>query len=886
MPRTLEASMLAVALSCAPACGSRPAERPPSEVAPPPPITAGDHAAWTASLGSAGGVRLRWHGAELLHMEYPFHGADWAWANPSVSEGEAAAGRAQFAIDVPGFNTRIDAVAEAAEPGVLQLRYTMQVQQDLAGVIGGGPELNLRSDALRGRPGYADPELLPDGEGLRWAVGEGEIVTVRFDPPLARLFFEQGRPEQIRAHLLGPETKAGMHTVTMRIELPAGGVVEPSIAERYAAGDAPWFPATFDWDATPVDLRYLNDGHRPAGVHGRVEVQGDRLVFADGTPARLWGTNVVAYSLFSADRESIAAQARRIAALGFNLVRIHHHDSHWVDPNIFVGGASDTQTLSDDSLAKLDWWVKCLEDEGVYVWLDLHVGRHLRQGDDVPAFEEIAAREGELKGFAYVNPRIEALMQDFTQRYLGRSNRYTGRRYADDPGVAGVLITNENDITHHFGNLMNADAGAPQHREMLRALVEPFARAHEIPLDAAMQPWAHGPSKVVMNELEARFHLRMRKSLRALGVRAPVATTSLWGDEPMASLPALTVGDVLDIHGYGGEGSLDGDPRITANFIHRIAAGRVEGMPITITEWNLYPPVRDRFVGPVWMAAMATLQGWSAPMHYSYSSTPLPPPDRLYEGMGLIDPATVALMPAAALIFREGHVEPARRRYRVVFDRAHLYDREMGAHKSAALRTLTEQSRVEIALPDLPELDWDTPHRAAPGAIEVTELDRSFIPADATAVVSDTGQLRRDFTRGVGTLDTPKSQAAYGWIGGLPITLADVSLSIEVPKATVVVSALDGQPIHASRDLLVTVVGQVDSSDGKPPLRAQAVTGGLRIRSEHARLVMRPVVTGSRSAAPHASVEQAGQRDGQGGDQWHAFTLPALPTHWFRITTE
>lgn len=876
--------VIATALHAAAACGARPTDPlpvRPADEATTILVPAQSGAPWTASLGASGSVRLRYRGTDVLRMEYPFHGPDWTWANPTVKEGEAQGGRAHFAIDVPGFHTRIDAVAEPAEPGVLAVRFTMHVERDLAGVIGGGPELNLVPDALRGRPGYADPELLPDGAGVRWPVGDGETVTVRFEPPLPRLFFEQGRPTQIRAHLLGPDTEPGTHVVTMRVELPAGGAVEASLAERYAAGTAPWFPATFDWDAVPVDLRRLNDGHRPAGVHGRIEVRGDRLVFADGTPARLWGTNVVAYSLYHADRETVAAQARRLAALGFNLVRIHHHDSHWVEPNVFVAGGRDTQALSDDALARLDWWIKCLQDEGIYVWLDLHVGRHLREGDDVPGFEELAIHEGELKGFNYVSPRIEALMQDFARRYLARSNRFTGRRYADDPGVVGVLVTNENDITHHFGNLMNEGTGAPKHRERLEALVEPFARAHGLPLDAAMQPWAHGPAKVVMNELEARFHLRAREHLRSLGLRAPLATTSFWGDDPMASLPALTVGDVIDVHGYDGEGSLDVDPRTGANFIARMAAGRVEGMPMTITEWNLLPPVRDRFVGPVWLAAVAALQGWDAPMHYCYSSTTLPPPDRLFDGMGLIDPATVALMPAAALIYREGHVEPARERYRVVLDREHLYDREMGAHKSAAIRTLAEQSRVEIALPDLPELDWDAPRAAAPGAIEVTDLDHSFLAADATAVVSDTGQIRREFGVGIGSVDTPKSQAAYGWIGGRTVTLGDVTLAIDTPKATVAVSALDGRPIRQSKDLLVSVVAQVEGTDGKPPLRAQAVTGSLRIRSEHAALVLRPVLTGSRTAKDHGAEDQPGKRDGH----WHAFTLPPLPTHWYRITT-
>jgi hypothetical protein len=248
--------------------------------------------------------------------------------------------------------------------------------------------------------------------------------------------------------------------------------------------------------------------------------------------------------------------------------------------------------------------------------------------------------------------------------------------------------------------------------------------------------------------------------------------------------------------------------------------------------------------------------------------------------MGLVDPATMALMPAAALAFREGHVEPAKTRYRIVLDRAHLYDQEMGAHRSAAIRTLAEQSRVELSLPDLPELDWDTPKKSPPGAVEVRDLHRSFLPQDATAVVSDTGQLRRDWTRGIGTLDTPRTQAAYGWIGGRTLALGDLELTLDTPKAAVALSALDGEPIRESKDLLLSVAAQVDSTDGKPPLRAQAVSGRLKIRSVHPRLVMRPVTTGSAGAAEHAGSRQVGEHQ----DRAHSFELKPLPTHWYRIT--
>ena len=76
--------------------------------------------------------------------------------------------------------------------------------------------------------------------------------------------------------------------------------------------------------------------------------------------------------------------------LGFNLVRLHHHDSPWVSPNVFGKKPADTRTLSAEALATLDWWIKCLEDEGIYVWLDLHVQRQLTGGDGIADFDEIS----------------------------------------------------------------------------------------------------------------------------------------------------------------------------------------------------------------------------------------------------------------------------------------------------------------------------------------------------------------------------------------------------------------------------------------------------------------------------------------------------------------
>jgi hypothetical protein len=134
-----------------------------------------------------------------------------------------------------------------------------------------------------------------------------------------------------------------------------------------------WQKDSFRHDVSPVDLSSLN--HKPAGKHGFLVRRGETLEFKDGTPARFWGGNLTAHAIFRPKQE-IEAQAKRLARLGYNLVRIHHHDSTgWVSPTVINKSKSDTRQLDAQGIASLDYWIKCLADEGVYVFLDLHVGR-------------------------------------------------------------------------------------------------------------------------------------------------------------------------------------------------------------------------------------------------------------------------------------------------------------------------------------------------------------------------------------------------------------------------------------------------------------------------------------------------------------------------------
>jgi hypothetical protein len=278
----------------------------------------------------------------------------------------------------------------------------------------------------------------------------------------------------------------------------------------------------------------------------------DKLVFEDGTVARFWGTNLTAYALFGMNsREDVRLQARRLSQRGFNLVRLFHHDSSWVKPNIFgEGNSPDTKILSEAMLEKLDWWIKCLKDEGIYVWLDLEVQRQLKPGDGIDHFEEISGDNsgGGLKGFNYVNVSIQQAMQRFNEAYLNHRNAFTGLCYKDDPAIVTVMLTNENDVTHHFGNSLLPNKNVPSHNALYMTQANLFAKKFGLPFDKVWHSWEPGPSKLFLNDLEHRFDVEMIKHLRSLGVKIPIVTTSSWGRDPLSSLPALTTGNLIDVH--------------------------------------------------------------------------------------------------------------------------------------------------------------------------------------------------------------------------------------------------------------------------------------------------------------------------------------------------
>lgn len=834
---------------------------------------------WTLRVTEEAGFELGFRHAPVVESAYLFFDRDWKWAGPRPQATNAAENTFRIESNLP-VTAHLD--VDADDERTLRFRYEFVVEQPLRQTSGLGLELRIAGASGDGKV-IGKPVLRPNNGGVSIPTrSSDDPVVVDVVAPKGRVYFERDDPGKVRVVFLSGDVAPGKYRGELVVRLPAGGKTIPSAYARYGSEDAlRWLDDTLAWDDWPVDLRSLNAQERPAGKRGKLRAKGTELVFEDGTPARFWGANLSAYSLFTGTDEDVARQAQRIAALGFNLIRIHHHDSHWQQTNVFAAKPQSTAVLDERALERLDWWIKCLEDEGVYVWIDVHVGRQFRPSDGIAEFAELEQNQkGQAKGFNYVNPKIESLMADFTARYLQRKNRHTGRRWVDDPGIVTILVTNENDLADHFGFLFTPDKKLPAHRNLFERAAKDIARELDLPLRDAMRLWEPGPSKILLAELQHRFDARALQQLDRLGVDVPVATTSYWGRNGLWALPPLLAGDLVDAHSYGESEALDLNPKYRSNWIHFLAGAQATGKPFAVSEWNVPARERDRFTAATYVSSIGAFQGWDAVILYCYNQDPLREPRKSSEFSAWVDPSMLAMLPTAALMFRRQDVRPARETYVLAPSADDVFGQKRNAETSLAVRSLAEQHRLEIQLPKVEELRWLEPAPPPAGARVVSDLDRDFLPEDAREVVSDTGELRRNWAVGVQTIDTPRTQAATGWVGKQRIALGDVAFTIENPKAAVAVASLDGQPIATSKRLLLTMVGRSKADPQTGRWRSEAIAGKVEIRTPH-RLRATPLGPRARGRAePGAETAIAGTP----GERGTIILDVAQPTsHWYLL---
>ena len=208
-----------------------------------------------------------------------------------------------------------------------------------------------------------------------------------------------------------------------------------------AEGDA-WFPFVISYAGADNASSVAHMLDAPAGKYGFVRVEGGDFVTGKG-PIRFNGTNITGPANFP-EHDVADRLAARFARLGINCVRLHFMDTWYKNfmdsprQGILDDDTKTQRKLSPQQLDKLDYMIAAFKKLGIYVNMNLHVGRTLDERDGLPGGSPWAN-----KTVGQFMPRMVELQKEYARDLLTHVNRYTGNAYTDEPAVAMIEISNE-----------------------------------------------------------------------------------------------------------------------------------------------------------------------------------------------------------------------------------------------------------------------------------------------------------------------------------------------------------------------------------------------------------------------------------------------------------
>ncbi len=687
----------------------------------------------------------------------------------------------------------------------------------------------------------------------RLVVAPGHVhgLTLEIDPPM-QVFVEDRRADDsqlISLKLLfcraqkGTTIEAGTsHAVHLTLTPHRSHqIVLHDAAAAHRTDTSDWAPFTLPWDTAAVDLSFLNDA--PAGRHGFLRAEGDRFVFADGAPARFWGTCFTAEQNLPPHPDA-EVTARRLARYGVNMVRVHQADAAYAANNLFREGRAHngTRRLDPAMVDRLDYLIAQLKANGIYVYFDLLSTRTFDASDGVASAAKL-----DLGGKPYTNfdAHLIALQKEFARQFLSHRNPYTGLAYKDDPAVAMIALVNENDLFTH-------EIEVEPYRSDFERRFRRWAAAHDVELPEGKLDLRHDtPASMRFRvEVQRDYNRHMTDYLRAIGVRAPI-TGSNW-TRNAGLLASFGPVDFTDSHAYW-DHCWDNYTRIRNRMMvrsrrtifSRLAFQRMPGKPFFVSEWGQPWPNEFRAEMPLAVAAVTALQGWGGALIYTYDHASNPGVDCLSGPFDTLnDPCLFGLFYHAALLVRRPDARVADGRLAVEIPEEKIYAKKpANPGRCSAFDVSAERSVVASALGgDVPD-GW----KGVP-------CKPSILGPKTKAVTSDTGRYHRDWFKGVAWVDTPRTQAAWGFLGklGEPVRLSDLELRVSTDFASVALSSLTDEPIARSDRLLLTAVSRAENTgmvydlfhtrriaEGHGPILIEPVRATVVIRTDRRDLRIR-----------------------------------------------
>jgi len=585
----------------------------------------------------------------------------------------------------------------------------------------------------------------------------------------------------------------------------------------------------------------------PAGKHGWLKMNGEKLIFEDGTPIKFWGTNITERNVYSLTEPHLFA--RRMAKYGINAIRFHKFT--WPESGVVVseGKTTELDPVKMDGMDKLFFELK---KHGIYVTWSHIFGHKISKQDSLKSgfigmrmFYELENSYG-LINFA---EDMQDLVIQLTKNLLEHYNPYTGLRYADDPALAIIELQNEDNI---FFLVQEKADKFPYYRNLLNKmfsewLVKKYKTEEELRKAWGEQAFKEGecldkyniyaysnrfllsPQGIQENkhmlkrlldsarflyETQNKYYARYADEIRKTGYKGLIIGSPWMAGEGITHFYNLhsdyLVGPV-DRHEYWGGG--EGHELSCGKFINRSmleepgiglakrAFERVVGRPFLMSEWNSTPPNEWITEAPFIIAVYGLgLQGWAGSFSYAI--------DHYHNIYNVNIPVHLAQYPALARMIYRGDIEE-------------------GDYVSVCNIDIEGFSENEFVPENVPNKFF------ACGKVGINFCNNLSCPIAAFSFIQDseerkkiavstTGQLVWDYEgKGMITVNSPGTQGILGFIDKEIIELDDIIIKdIKNNFVNLTISSADMKPIKQAESLLVTAlarcrrIGMTYSEDG------------------------------------------------------------------------
>ena len=387
-------------------------------------------------------------------------------------------------------------------------------------------------------------------------------------------------------------------------------------APYYIVAGKSWKP--IDFAKTPEKNSVMDFSHRldaPAGKYGSVIVKNGSFVFEKkpDTPIRFYGSNLCSGANF-VSKEQVETIVNRFSRMGFNILRLHHHDGGLADDK-------DTTKLDPVNMDKIDYLIAKCKENGIYITTDFYVSRRLPAGE-IPEYPGALRNIQAYKALLWLTDSVWENWKANVTNYINHVNPYTGMRLIDDPVLVTINIINEGNIKSHWA----ADAYT---RKVYEEYFEKWRKAKNL-TDGGNHAKRNIQFEEFLTETYEKRYAQMVKFLRDLGVKTPFA------DQNMGTTPKLSqmrrLYDFVDNHGYFCHpnfpvaswklpSSLNQRSPVRAAHVvpWHLPTSRLLDKPFTVTEFDYAKPNRCRAAGPALIGAIGSYQDWDMLVQFAFS---------------------------------------------------------------------------------------------------------------------------------------------------------------------------------------------------------------------------------------------------------------------------